>query len=88
MPKTKSHKSLLRRVRITGTGKVKFRKTRTSHLMSHMSGDQIRKKRKATYAKAGDIKRLSRMLHRPLLRGDFTRPERSEDRARAEAATE
>lgn len=70
MPKMKSHKSVLKRVKVTGTGKVKFRRTRTSHLMSHKSGDQVRKFRKATYAKKADIKRLERMLQRPLRRAD------------------
>lgn len=66
MPKMKSHKGLLKRVKVTARGKVRFRKTKTSHLMSHKSGDTIRKLRKPTYATSGDIKRLEKMLHRPL----------------------
>ena len=66
MPKTKSHKGLLKRIRVTARGKVKYRKTKTSHLMSHKSGDTVRQLRKPTYATKGEIKRLERMLHRPL----------------------
>lgn len=70
MPKHKSHKGLLKRVRITGKGKVKFRKAFSGHLMSHKSGDERRKLRQTQCAKSGDISRLKKMLHRPLLASD------------------
>ena len=66
MPKMKSHKGLLKRVKVTGRGKVKFRKANTGHLRSHKSGDEKRQLRQKSLAKSGEIKRLERMLHRPL----------------------
>lgn len=66
MPKLKSHKGLLKRIRITGTGKVKFKKAFTGHLRSHKSGSTLMKLRSKALAKAGDIRRLEGMLHRPL----------------------
>ncbi len=66
MPKLKSHKGLLKRIRVTARGKVKFRKSNNSHLRSVKTGNKIRHLRRPGYAKAGDIKRLERMLHRPL----------------------
>ncbi len=66
MPKLKSHKGLLKRIRVTARGKVKFRKANNSHLRSVKTGNKIRQLRKKGYAKSGDMKRLERMLHRPL----------------------
>ncbi len=66
MPKLKTHKGLLKRVKITGRGKVKYKKPGKQHLNSHMSGQKLRKLRRDGIAKAGDIQRLERMLHRPL----------------------
>ncbi|MEM6332814.1 MAG: 50S ribosomal protein L35 [Planctomycetota bacterium] len=65
--KVKSHKGLLKRVKVTARGKVRFGKTRKSHLMSHMSGDKVRRLRQPSFARSGEIKRLERMLHRPLM---------------------
>ena len=70
MPKLKSHKALLKRVKVTGRGKVKFRKAFTGHLRSHKSGKKLMQLRRKGLAKAGDIHRLERMLHRPLLAVD------------------
>ncbi len=66
MPKTKSHKGLLKRVKITAKGKVKFKKAFTGHLRSHKSGKTLRQLRVKSVAQPGDISRLERMLHRPL----------------------
>lgn len=66
MPKLKSHKGLLKRVRLTATGKVKTKKSATGHLKSNKGGDKIRKLREDHYVKRHDIKRFERMLHRHL----------------------
>jgi len=66
MPKMKSHKGLLKRVRVTSKGKVKYKKSFTGHLMSHKSGDDCRRLRKDSYVKKADIGRLEKMLGRPL----------------------
>jgi large subunit ribosomal protein L35 len=67
MPKNKSHKGLLKRIKITKSGKVKIGRAGGRHLKSRKKGDLIQSYRKATYALAPDIGRLSKMLHRPLL---------------------
>ena len=66
MPKMKSHKGLLKRVKITGQGKIKFKRANAGHLMSHKTGEKVHKLRQKRVAKAGDIPRLKKMLHRPL----------------------
>ncbi|MDX1682360.1 MAG: 50S ribosomal protein L35 [Phycisphaeraceae bacterium] len=73
MPKLKPHKGLLKRVKVTGKGRVKFRRSFSGHLMSHKSGERCQKLRKSRLAKSSDIKRLERMLHRPLKGGDSNR---------------
>lgn len=70
MSKFKPHKGLLKRVKITGTGKVKWKRAYSSHLNSHMSGNKIRTLRGKRVAKAGDIPRLQRMLQRNLRAAD------------------
>ena len=69
MPKNKPHKGLLKRVKITGKGKVKWKRSGASHLNSHMSGTQIMERRRKRLAKAGDLPRLQKMLHRQLTPG-------------------
>ncbi len=68
MPKTKSHKGLLKRIRITGTGKIKFRKAFTGHMRSHKSGQTLMKLRGKSIAKRADLNRLSKMLGNRRLR--------------------
>ena len=66
MSKLKSHKALLKRVKVTAKGKVKFKKAFTGHLRSHKTGTKLMHLRRKSLAKSGDIPRLSKMLHRPL----------------------
>ena len=66
MPKVKSHKGLLKRVKITARGRVKFKRSCGSHLNSHMTGQKIRQLRGKKLVSAGDIKRVAAMLHRSL----------------------
>ena len=63
MPKNKSHKGLLKRVRITKSGKIKFQRACGRHLRSHKSGQAIRSYRVPTFAGAADAKRLRGLLH-------------------------
>ena len=62
MPKQKPHKGLLKRARITATGKVKFHKPGKNHINSHMDGTTLRNKRRTVIAKKGDIKLLQRLV--------------------------
>jgi large subunit ribosomal protein L35 len=69
MPKFKPNKGLLKRVKITGKGKIKFHGGHSGHLRSHKTGAKLRHLRRKKVAKAGDIGRLEKMLGRPLLPG-------------------
>ena len=66
MPKAKSHKGLLKRIRITANGKVVFRKSNNGHIRSKKTGAKISELRSKGVAKAGDMPRLQKMLQRPL----------------------
>ena len=66
MPKTKSHKGLLKRIKITKTGKVRFGRPGSRHLKSNKTGEEVQGFRKKRYMRSGDKKRLKMLLHRPL----------------------
>jgi len=66
MPKMKSHKGVLKRMKVTAKGKVKYKKSFTGHLMSHKSGDDCRRLRGDSYVKKADIGRIEKLLGRPL----------------------
>lgn len=70
MPKLKTHKGLAKRIKVTASGKVKFKKAFSGHLMSHKSGKKCRHLQLKSLASKADLGRLSAMLHRPLKRGD------------------
>lgn len=44
--KMKTHKGLKKRIKVTATGKVKYKRPNTSHLMSGKSGTAVRRLRK------------------------------------------
>ena len=46
MPKQKTHKGLSKRFKVTGKGKVKYRRPGNSHLASHKTGARVRHLRK------------------------------------------
>jgi ribosomal protein L35 len=54
----KTHKGLLKRIRVTKSGKIKLRRNYARHLRSHKGGDLLRSYRKPFYASKSDIKRL------------------------------
>ena len=62
MPKFKSHSGLKKRIKITGTGRLRKRHAAISHLQS--KSRRIRKyaKKKETYLSAGDRKKIKRMI--------------------------
>lgn len=62
MPKHKPHKGLLKRVRITKSGKIKMHHAFGRHLRSHKSAQTIRSYRKAKFAHPSDVGRLSALL--------------------------
>lgn len=63
MHKNKSHNGLLKRIRVTKSGKVKFRRPGGRHLKSHKCSAKVQSYRKPRYARSADIGRLRQMLH-------------------------
>ena len=81
MPKNKSHKGLLKRIKISKSGKVRFRRPNSRHIKSNKSGAQVRSFRQPRYARSGDMSRLGALLFRPLR-------SREQAEAAAKASTE
>ena len=71
MPKLKTHKALLKRVRVTGKKKIKFPERGRSHLNSGLSGVKRRQLRgRSKVACKRDVRRFERMLHMRLTPGE------------------
>jgi large subunit ribosomal protein L35 len=70
MPKTKPNKALLKRIRFTKSGKVKFRRAFGRHRRSHKSSKLKRDYRQPVYAKSSDMKRIRAMLFTRVVAGD------------------
>ena len=66
MPKNKMHKGILKRVRVSKTGKVRHRSAFHKHLSSAKTGKRLRQLRKDRYMVRPDAKRLEKMLFRRL----------------------
>ena len=64
MPKNKPRKALLKRIRFTNTGRVKFRRACGRHLRSHKSGKLMQSYRRPAYAKGADTGRIRALLFR------------------------
>ncbi|MFN0131386.1 MAG: 50S ribosomal protein L35 [Phycisphaerales bacterium] len=66
MPKNKAHKGLLKRIRISKSGKVRHRSANHKHLRSGKGGKRLRQLRKDPYMADADVKRLEKLLFRRL----------------------
>jgi large subunit ribosomal protein L35 len=66
MPKLKPCKGVVKRVKVTATGKVKWKRAGGSHLNSGQTGAEGRALRKKQVAQPADINRLQRQLHQRL----------------------
>jgi large subunit ribosomal protein L35 len=62
MPKMKTNKSVAKRFKITGRGKVKRGQAFKSHILTKKSAKRKRNLRKAVIAAKGDAARMKRML--------------------------
>lgn len=62
MPKMKSHRGLAKRVKKTGSGKLKRSHAYTSHMFSHKTKDQKRKLAKSAIVDKTDYKRIKDVL--------------------------
>ncbi len=66
MPKNKSHKGTLKRIRITKTGLVRHKRAGGKHLNSHKSATRLRRLRKNKSMAGPEAKRLEKLLFRRL----------------------
>lgn len=66
MPKNKPHKGLLKRVKISNTGKVRHKACGTGHLKSRKTAKRLRQLRNDTIIADTEIRRASKMLNRRL----------------------
>lgn len=64
MPKIRTKKSMAKRIKFTGTGKVKRMRTFSgcSHILEKKSPKRIRKFRKAAMASPADVKMIKRLV--------------------------
>ena len=62
MPKNKPNKGLLKRIRLTKSGKVKFTRAFGRHKRSHKSGKLLRSYHRPAFAHSADWRRVSAML--------------------------
>lgn len=92
MPKAKPHKGLLKRIRISKTGKVKHNSAGYKHLRSSKTPTRLRRLRRGSYMSSAETKRLSRLLMRRLRGAQQPRsairrsPSPEERRAKRDAA--
>ena len=62
MPKMKTHRGAAKRVKITGTGKLKRSKSLTNHFLTKKSAKTKRKLRKSGLVSKSDLKRVRKLL--------------------------
>lgn len=62
MPKMKTHRGAAKRVKLTGTGKIKRFKAYKSHILNKKTPKRKRKLRKAAILHKSDYKRVSSLL--------------------------
>lgn len=62
MPKQKTNKALTKRIKITGSGKIRCHRTGTSHLKSVKSPKRLRRMRKETQFPTEFRKHVKRLL--------------------------
>jgi large subunit ribosomal protein L35 len=64
MPKMKTKKALAKRVKVTGSGKLKRSHAYVSHFAANKSHKQKRNLRKSTLVSGSDYKRIKLMLQK------------------------
>jgi large subunit ribosomal protein L35 len=62
MPKMKTHRGVAKRVKATGTGRLKRHKANKSHILTKKSQKRKRGLRKADLVSKHDEKRMKRLL--------------------------
>ncbi len=66
----KTHKGLLKRVTITGKGKIKFKHPNAGHLMSGKTGQHVQKLRGRGVADKTIARKMQALLNRKLIGRD------------------
>ncbi len=64
MPKNKTHSGIAKRIRITGTGKLRRQKAGTRHLLERKPSKLTRRLAGTTEVSTADRKRVRRLLGR------------------------
>lgn len=64
MPKMKTSRATMKRVKLTGTGKIKRYKAYKSHILTKKSTKRKRNLRKATLVSPADTTRVLRLIAR------------------------
>ena len=62
MPKMKTHRGAAKRVKKTGTGKLKRMRAFKSHILTKMTTKRKRRLRKADLVSKSDAKKLNKLL--------------------------
>ncbi len=62
MPKMKTHSGTAKRVKVSGTGKVRRQQAGMSHLMPNKTSKQKRHLRKGTEVSKSDLKRIKEQI--------------------------
>ena len=62
MPKNKTHKGTAKRVKLTGTGKLRRQKANRRHLLEHKSSTRTRRLDGTTDFAPSETKRIKRLL--------------------------
>ncbi|OEG69486.1 50S ribosomal protein L35 [Candidatus Endomicrobiellum trichonymphae] len=62
MPKMKTHSGAKKRFKVTGKGKVKYKKPGQRHLLTGDSGNQSRKARKPVIIAKADMKTMKKIM--------------------------
>lgn len=64
MPKAKTHSGSSKRFTVTGTGKIKHRRSNRNHLLEHKSSRRMRRLEGETLVAGVDVARVKRLLGR------------------------
>ena len=64
MPKMKTHKGTAKRVRVTGSGKLRRQHTNRRHQLEHKPSTRTRRLNGTTDIAPADVKRVSKLLGR------------------------
>ncbi len=62
MPKLKTHRGAAKRLKVTGTGKIKKHSGYKSHLLTGKSSRRTRRLRTASLVPKSDMERMKRLL--------------------------